>query len=529
MGSGHILVYAFDVLMQLYEAEGELPRVAAELILTQNLFGLDIDKRAFQLAYFALMMKGRQYSRRILSKGVRPNIFAVPDNAGIGEAELQLLHINFPNQEKAEADLLSLTTGFQHGHELGSLIAFDGIDFENLKTGLMGAGVSFIDNAIQDMVFVGELLQQDYNTVITNPPYMGASGFSTDLSKFSKKNYPNSKNDLFAMFIERWNHATKELGYNAMVTMQSWMFLSSYESMRKSILNNITITNMMHMENMVMGIAFGTAVSIFHNKYISGFKGTYHQIKTKDISNLPPKKLPIEGNRYNEISQEKFKKIPGSPISYWVSENVFRLYYTSPSIIKFGKAVKGIDTGDNDKFLKLWFEISFLKFTYPNSEQKKWFPYNKGGEYRKWYGNRDYVINYEKHGRELAQFEKSNLRNRDKYLKPSISWSTVTSSKLSARINEGGFLFDNGGTSLFTDRSHEKKILGLLNSKISLELLKISPTLNFQPGDINKIIYHNRIENHAEINDIVQSLVEISKIDWNSFESSWDFSRSPLI
>ena len=545
MGSGHILVYAFDVLMQLYEAEGEMPRVAAELILTQNLFGLDIDKRAFQLAYFALMMKGRQYSRRILSKGVRPNVFAVPDNAGIGEAELQLLHINFPNQEKAEADLLSLTTGFHHGHELGSLIAFDGIDFENLKTGLMGAGVSFIDNAIQEMVFVGELLQQDYNTVITNPPYMGASGFDAALSKFSKKNYPNSKSDLFAIFIERWNHATKELGYNAMVTMQSWMFLSSYESMRKSIINNITITNMMHMENMVMGIAFGTAVSIFHNKYISGFKGTYHQIKTKDISNLPPKKLPIEGNRYNEISQEKFKKIPGSPISYWVSENLIHDYIIGQKLDTFIQPRQGMATTNNNLFLRQWYEVGITKIGFDLTDeyeaeksQKKWFPYNKGGNYRRWYGNYDYVINFEKNGRKIEKYIDSHSKvkhqgriiNRDKYFKESITWGLITSAGFSMRWRTKGSIFDVAGMSAFSTNSvFLKYVMGVLNSSVGNYIFKITnPTINLQAGDINNfpLIVEKKIV--AEIVEKVDENILICQNDWNSFESSWEFLDHPL-
>ncbi|MDT2863698.1 Eco57I restriction-modification methylase domain-containing protein, partial [Lactococcus lactis] len=300
-----------------------MPRTAAELILEKNLFGLDIDKRAFQLSYFALMMKGRQYNRRILNKEIKPKVYAIPTHEMLSEEELQLLNFPFRDTEKANQDLITLSERFSSGNDLGSLIEFKGINFDNLKAGVEAeSAVSFLDQALHEMIEVGELLQQKYAVVVTNPPYMGSSGFNATLAKFAKKAYPNSKSDLFAMFIERWNKPLLSGAYNAMVTMQSWMFLSSYETMRKNIINQLTIANMMHMENMVMGIAFGTAVTIFQNKRIKEFKGTYHQIRTVDASKGTPESVPVPGNRFNQISQDEFNKIPGSPISYWVSENL---------------------------------------------------------------------------------------------------------------------------------------------------------------------------------------------------------------
>ncbi|WP_061100914.1 BREX-1 system adenine-specific DNA-methyltransferase PglX [Enterococcus faecalis] len=529
MGSGHILVYAFDVLIQLYVAEGFRERDAAVSILMNNLYGLDIDKRAFQLTYFALIMKGRQYSRRILSKGIKPNVYAIPNNLEISEAELQLLHIDFPNQQKAQEDLLQLINSFKNGADLGSLIEFKDIDFENLKVGFGNGSITFFDQMISEMIHVGELLQQKYDVGITNPPYMGSSGFNPVLSRFAKTNYPNSKSDLFAMFIERWNKSIKSDGYNSLVTMQSWMFLSSYENMRKNIILNYTINNMMHMENMVMGIAFGTVVTIFQKVCLKNFKGTYHQIKTEDVSNGKiPSIIPIPGNRFNQINQNEFNKIPGQPISYWVSENIFHLYDENSFVSSIGYPVKGIDTGNNDYFLKYWFEINKNKTSFMGS-QHKWFPYNKGGEFRRWYGNREYLINYESNGYELKKFNKSNLRNKNKYFLSSLSWSTVTSSKLSVRANGSGFLFDNGGSSYFSDEVHLIKVLALLNSKVAENLLQLSPTLNFQPGDIGKVIYLKEIDNINTIDTFAQNNINLVRDNWDSNEFSWDFKHHPLI
>ncbi|HIB1851288.1 BREX-1 system adenine-specific DNA-methyltransferase PglX [Enterococcus faecalis] len=529
MGSGHILVYAFDVLIQLYVAEGFRERDAAVSILTNNLYGLDIDKRAFQLTYFALIMKGRQYSRRILSKGIKPNVYAIPNNLEISEAELQLLHIDFPNQQKAQEDLLQLINSFKNGADLGSLIEFKDVDFENLKVGFGNGSITFFDQMISEMIHVGELLQQKYDVGITNPPYMGSSGFNPVLSRFAKTNYPNSKSDLFAMFIERWNKSIKSDGYNSLVTMQSWMFLSSYENMRKNIILNYTINNMMHMENMVMGIAFGTVVTIFQKVCLKNFKGTYHQIKTEDVSNGKiPSIIPIPGNRFNQINQNEFNKIPGQPISYWVSENIFHLYDENSFVSSIGYPVKGIDTGNNDYFLKYWFEINKNKTSFMGS-QHKWFPYNKGGEFRRWYGNREYLINYESNGYELKKFNKSNLRNKNKYFLSSLSWSTVTSSKLSVRANGSGFLFDNGGSSYFSDEVHLIKVLALLNSKVAENLLQLSPTLNFQPGDIGKVIYLKEIDNINTIDTFAQNNINLVRDNWDSNEFSWDFKHHPLI
>ncbi|MFK4925562.1 BREX-1 system adenine-specific DNA-methyltransferase PglX [Lactococcus garvieae] len=538
MGSGHILVYAFDVFMQLYEAEGETPRTAGDLILEKNLFGLDIDKRALQLSYFALMMKGRQYSRRILSKAIKPNVYTIPTHEMLLEEDLQLLNLPFPDTDKAHKDLITLSEGFSAGHDLGSLIAFEGIDFDNLKAGIDAeSAVSFLDQAVREMVEVGELLQQKYAIVVTNPPYMGSSGFNPTLAKFAKKAYPNSKSDLFAMFIERWNKPLLSGAYNAMVTMQSWMFLSSYETMRKNIINQLTIANMMHMENMVMGIAFGTAVTIFQNKRMKGFKGTYHQIKTTDASKGTPENVPLPGNRFNQISQDEFNKIPGSPISYWVSENLITSFDNDKLEKVFNPRI-GLVTGDGDRFLRYWQEISNenlnLNQLPKHSVKGKWFPYQKGGDFRKWYGNNQYVINWENSGYEIMFDNYSGKRvrshnyNGDYAFEQSVTWTKISSSNFASRYVPKGYMFDDA--SPFGNVAEDTKylIVALLNSKYTREVLYlISPTLNFLPGDIKKIPF--KLSSKNVINELTKINVELSKSDWNSFEESWDFRKHPLI
>ena len=533
MGSGHVLVYAFDVFMQLYEAEGESPRNAAEFILQKNLYGLDIDKRAFQLAYFALMMKGRQSNRRILTKNIELNIYAISDNFGISEAEIQLLHFTFPDNEKGQEDLLTLAEGFKNARDLGSLIEFNEIDFENLKVGLKVDTISFVDLTIHKMVSVGEVLQQKYQIVVTNPPYMGASGFNTILSKFSKKKYPDSKSDLFAMFIVRWNNSISYDGYNAMVTMQSWMFLSSYEKMRKNIIENYTITNLMHLENMVMGIAFGTAVTILHKKYIRSFKGTYHQIKSVDVSKGIPQVVPILGNRFKQVSQDEFNKIPGSPISYWVSENLSNAFKNFKSLSQFGNTRRGLQTGDSIEFIRYWYESSSIKISFENhySPDYKWYFFNSGGNFRRWYGNILNVVNWEGNGNEIKAFEKSIIPSEDKYFKEVISWNKISSGTFSTRLQLGGIIPGDASPFFYTmNKEILIYLLAFLNSKVSNSINEVlSPTLNFEVGNIAKIPLNFSELKKDRIIKLTNSNISISQADWSSYEITHSFKKASLI
>ncbi|WP_259747745.1 BREX-1 system adenine-specific DNA-methyltransferase PglX [Lactococcus cremoris] len=549
MGSGHILVYAFDVFMQLYEAEGEMPRTAAELILEKNLFGLDIDKRAFQLSYFAMMMKGRQYNRRILNKNIHPNVYVIPAQPDITEAELQLLNFDFPNTGKAQEDLLALAKVFSHGSDLGSLIEFSGIDFENLKTGLQAENnVSFLDQAVSEMVQVGELLQQKYHIGITNPPYMGSSGMNETLSNFVKKSYPDSKSDMFGIFIERLQKMTDSSGYYAMITQHAWMFLSSFEKLRKK-LNQQTIINMIHLGTRAFeeigGEVVQTTAFVMSPAQRKRFPGKY--LRLVDFANHELKEeKTLEAIASDSVDylyttvQDNFAKIPGSPISYWVSENLIKIF-ENKSISEFADARLGMATADNNRFLRLWHEINIgdTSISSPSrseaiNSRKKWFPYDKGGSFRRWYGNNEYLVNWKNDGYEIQNFKdnkgkvRSHNYNLDYIFKDGITWSALSSGKFSCRYSAHS-LFDNAGSKVFANNNDNiNYILGILNSPLTNEVFKlINPTMNYQPGTIAAMIMN--LNKQSIINEKVQTLINQSKSDWDSFEESWDFKKHPLI
>ena len=500
MGSGHILVYAFDVLMQIYEAQGVTQREAAQSILQNNLYGLDIDQRAAQLAYFAVMMKARQYDRRLLTRGIQPNLY-------------------HPGS-------------YEEGREFGSILQVDALEPAPEQT------ENLFEVAYEEVKMkwnFRRLLAQKYDVVVTNPPYMGASGMSAKLSEFVKKNYPDSKSDLFACFMERGNDMAKPHGFNCMVTMQSWMFLSSFEKMRTKLLRTKNITNLMHMENMVMGIAFGTAVTVMQNAHINAYKGTYNQIKLQDIENGVPKEFPVSGNRFAQVSTDNFSKIPGSPVAYWVSEAVYHAYTLYPALGDIAAPRKGNSTSDNNRFLRLWHEIDIdtinfgcEKITREISLIRRWFPYNKGGGYRKWYGFNDYVIDWYDDAAAIRSIKTAVIANYQYFMEPGLTWSTLTSGNFSIRKFGKGFIFDNGGCCIFNLAEKSSFILGLLNSNVFKYIFgQLNPTLNFQSGEVAKfpIIYNES----AEINALVNRNVSLSIEEYNSFETSWDFKKNPLI
>ena len=536
-GSGHILAYMFDVLMKIYESYGYTTREAVASIVENNLYGLDIDDRAAQLAYFAVMMKARQYDRRFFSRGIQPHVYAIAESNHVDSFALEYFCNGDAKLKKAMDTIIS---ELHDAKEYGSILTVTPQDWSALydRFAEITEDINMSrETALRELlplVQVAEALAQKYDTVVTNPPYMGSSGMNAKLTDFVKKNYPDSKSDLFSCFIEHGNGMIKRNRFNCMVTMQSWMFLSSFEKMREKVLRTKSITNLMHMENMVMGIAFGTAVTVFRNNVINGYKGTYNQIKLQDIENDKPRVFPVLENRFAQTSTDNFSKIPGSPVAYWVSEAVLECYKNS-SIYDYAKPCKGIDTGDNNIFLRLWHEIAENKLFLPKGKpcctddflHLKWFPYNKGGNYRRWYGNNEYVLNWEGNGNKLRQFKGSNLRNKDRYFEQGITWSTVTSGKSSFRFFTFGFLFDNGGSCLFADK-HLLYIQGLLNSCVSQELLSIQPTLNNQPGTIGSIPL---ILSPGEptVDDFVNTNIALSKNDWDSFETSWDFVTHPFI
>ncbi|EME3513187.1 BREX-1 system adenine-specific DNA-methyltransferase PglX [Enterococcus faecium] len=559
MGSGHILVYAFEVFMQLYENEGYSTREAASLILEKNLFGLDIDQRAKQLAYFALMMKGREYNRQILRKQITPNVYDVPESKKLQQDQdfLNELKVFFNDVDQYE-NLIKIIQHFTHGKDYGSLIKIsEDFNYTQLidkvkqfsqehTEGLFAEDFKQKVTQLINLVIVAKILSSKYEIVVTNPPYMGSSGMDKVLSDFAKKKYPNSKNDLFAMFMERWNHSVVPNGYNTMVTMQSWMFLSSFEKMRKEIVANHTIINMMHMANMVMGIAFGTVVTTLKNKTNSEFNGTYHFVDYKDIENAhPTKSLPISNDRFSISNQENFKKIPGMPIAYWASKSIITAFEKGKPISDYVTPKQGLATADNDKFLRLWWEVDInkIKFDAKTLEDakksgKKWFPYNKGGSFRRWYGNYDYIVNWENDGQEIRNFvdQKGKLRsvtrNPNYYFKESITWSDVTSGAFSMRYRPSGSIFDSTGHSAFTEnKSDQLYLLGLLNSPIANYIFNIlNPTIHMHIGYVSLFptIINENIR--KKVTELVEEAIRLSKNDWIDNEQGWyTFRKNSLL
>ena len=552
MGSGHILCYLFDVLVKIYEDYGYTAREAVENIIEKNLWGLDIDERAVQLSYFAVMMKARQYDRRFFNKKdengnpaiPQPHMYAIEESNGL---DYDGDYGDFLLGGQQQETLRYLFEVFKDAKEYGSILEVEQRDYDGFLRAWELTAEQTLTNIrmIGWYLFAGEkivalanqakALSQKYHVVVTNPPYMGAGNMNGQLSDYVKKEFPNEKADLFACFINKGNVMTEMNGFNCMVTMQSWMFLTSFEKMRKNILLSKTITNLLHMENMVMGIAFGTAVTVLKNCKVSNYKGTYNHIKYEDIVENIPKEFPVLGNRFVQVSTDNFAKIPGSPIAYWASDKVLACY-SHKSIYDYANPCKGIDTGDNNIFLRFWHEVSDSRLFIPDghklSEQdfneKKWFPYNKGGNYRKWYGNNEYVLNWENNGLTLRNFKKSNLRNRDRYFSEGITWSTVTSGNSSFRYFTFGFLFDNGGSCLFANEKMKLLyIQGMLNSCVSRELLSTQPTINNQPGMIGSLplIFS---EKELQVNDLVSRNVDMAKSDWDGDEVSWDFQSHPL-
>ncbi|WP_225047866.1 BREX-1 system adenine-specific DNA-methyltransferase PglX [Lacticaseibacillus kribbianus] len=547
MGSGHILVYAFDLLVDIYQAEGFSSREAAASIVQSNLFGLDIDRRAYQLAYFSVMMKFRRYNRRALSSGLSPNLSTVISSKDIKRDDVA---IAFPGLSKNELDQLTqLSASFENADLTGSLTDVSGLNLDTI-TSLMQR-LSKSDNllagrlveTLNGFLSAARQLKRQYQIVVTNPPYMGSSRMNPVLAKFAKQKYANSKSDLFAMFLDHYNHEAPAGGYVAMVTMQSWMFLSSFEQLRIRLLNTRAITNLMHMENNVMGIAFGTAVTITRNIPVPDFVGTYHQIKTRDVSgDKIPDTVPINGNRFNRANQANFGKIPGSPIAYWASANLLHDFEVGTPMAELVDPRQGLATADNNRFLRQWFEVAYknIKFDARSIKEsveskRKWFPYNKGGAYRKWYGNYDYVINWEDDGYEVRNFnwpngkQRSVVRNPDYYFREAITWSDITSGQFAVRLRTAGSIHDVTGMSAFGTQDQLIEISGILNTKVADFIFKmLNPTIHLQIGNLTSFPVLHDLKNLRTC-DLVNSSVKLTQADWNETESSWDFLKNNLL
>ena len=553
MGSGHILAYLFDVLMQIYRSAGYTDRDAAASIVEHNLYGLDIDDRAAQMAYFVVMMKGCQYDSRFLRRHLNPHVYAIQESGELTADALGRLG-------KQESTARVLLDGFKNAKEYGSILQpkVTLAELDALQEQLREVGGASDVGSLTDQLVAGQIvnvlyplieqawmLVQKYDVVVTNPPYMGGSGMNARLSDYVKKYYPDSKNDLFAVFIEHGNEMVKRAGFNCMVTMQSWMFLSSFEKMRVNALQTKTITNLMHMENMVMGIAFGTAVTVFQNAAVHGYKGTYNQIKLQDIENDVPKQFPVSGNRFAQVSTDNFFKIPGSPVAYGLSQQMLLPYSIHEKLLgEVAAPCAGLATGDNNIFQRIWYEVKFSNIGFgvldvreTENRNEKWYPCNSGGDFRKWSTDDRMIVNWQNNGKEIKAFKNAagklaaRPQNTQWYFKEGLTWNKLSSSKFAVKYKRTGFIFDDTSRSAFPhDGENLNYLIGLLCSNVTFEYLKaLNPTMSFTNGDLVRIPITVSKEKTEGIANTVENNISLSKSDWDSFETSWNFKKHPLL
>lgn len=567
-GSGHILAYAFDLLMDIYTARSWRPRDAAASIVAHNLYGLDIDLRAAQLAYFSVMMKWVRYDRRILArlkdeaerckredipceeKLPRPRVRAVRESNHISDAFVSAF---CGRDEMLRQDMRRLREEMKDARTYGSLLTVEPHDWDRLYARMDAAEEETlgmkqqIETSFRPFVEAAQMLAQTYDVVITNPPYMRNRNMNDVLSTYVKSSYIDSKSDLFACFMERCLSLTKSNCYTGMITQHSWMFLSSYETLRNKIGGN-TIVNMAHLGakafDDIAGEIVQTTTFIWLKKYINDYIGTYCRL-LEPLTQQGKAYLFLTGKNRYIAKQDSFSMIPGEPVAYWLSIN-FRKIFENKSLSQFVIPKQGLATGNNDLFVRFWPEVNVHNIFFSaqsldeaKNSHCKWFPYNKGGEFRKWYGNEDYIVNWENDG-ELIQNYKDNkgkLRSRPQnkayYFRESISWSLISSNTIAFRYKPVGRIFDVSGMSCF-EKDGEKKylpyLLGLCNSIVVKKILQVlAPTINYQVGDIANIpvLFSDDIT-QKNIEILVRGNISISKEDWDSFETSWDFQRHPM-
>lgn len=541
MGSGHILVYMFDVLVQIYESYGYNAREAAGLILQNNLYGLDIDDRAAQLAYFAVMMKARQYDRRIFSRGIQPHVYAIVESNGISSDILTYFENGNDDLKKA---METIVLELHDAKEYGSILNVTEVDFEALYSRLdkIKEDISLFATAAQSelrpLIEVAEAMAQRYHTVVTNPPYMGNGGMSQKLNDYVKAHFPDSKSDLFAVFMERCSTLTAKKGFQGMITQHAWMFLESFEKLRIKMLHH-DFVNMVHLGahafEEIGGEIVQTVAFVCSKRINDPTNGKY--IRLTAFDDAARKEIEFSNAQYCfECNTRNYDLIPTSPFSYWISENYYNAFRRFSVIGNVGNTKKGVLTGNDKRFVRLWFEVSQAKMgrgikNYDDMLQKnyKWIPATGGGTYRKWYGNFENVINMENDSHEI-RFENANnyrLREPTYYFRECSTWSEVSGKGLSMRYVPNGILFGNSGPVCFW-QSHIYYWLALLNSKVSMEFLRfLSPTLTFGPEQLKRIPCE--YSPNPEIEKMSEENILISRFDWDAFETSWDFKRHPLV
>ena len=539
-GSGHILCVLFDVLVNIYEDYGYTAREAAVSIVQNNLWGLDIDDRAAQLAYFAVMMKARQYDRRFFSKGVQPHVYSIQESNGINREHLNYLGRGLSDIERNNAvnQMNALLDEFIDAKEYGSILQpmeYDWAllsrfvdDTTPMRQMTFGeAGMDATQAELRWMIAQGQALAQKYHAVVTNPPYIASSGMGDKLTKYAKDVFPDSKSDIFAVFIERIYSMLTSFGYQAMITQQAWMFLSSFEKLRQK-LQNVSIINMAHLGprafEEIGGEVVQTTAFVLSRQHVSGYGGTYCRL-IEPTSQRGKEESFLSGENQFIAQQDSFSKIPGGPVAYWVSEK-FAAIFEKGMVATYGETRKGMFTGNNDLWLKLWFEIPYGEL------YTKFFPYSKGGGYRRWYGNNDFVVNWDNNGVDIIAYKGSGNINPSQYFMRCVTWNLITTGKPGFRLldDEVHVMGDGGPTATFESEELLYYALGSLNSVVTEQSAYIlNPTINLSSGVGAKLPLY---VDQSRLNSVVQhsmKCVSESRADWDSFETSWDFQRHPLV
>lgn len=540
-------MYAFDVFMQIYENAGWSQRDAAQSIIKNNIYGLDIDDRAAQLSYFAVLMKARQYDRRILTRGIEPNVYAVQESNGINRDHLKYFGAGLAEEEKKTAlmQMEGLLHTLNDAKEYGSLLNVEDYDWELLEKFVEDTdtesqisfdtfGLDETAEYLKQLIRIGKVMAKKYEVVATNPPYMGGSGFNSRLSEFSQKKYPDSKTDLFAMFIEKCMQYTNKNGMSAMITQQAWMTISSYEQLRIKVLNKDIVSLIQlgaHAFDEISGEIVQTVSYVFRRSDIKDYIAIYKKL-TDFKSERKKEEAFLKTNNDFYVKKIQFSYLPSSPIAFWISPELSNAYLKGKIMAEYVDSFQGIITGNNDKFLRFWAELDINKISFGSCSMNQvdlsrtyWIPYNKGGEFRKWYGVQDYVV-YWKNGPDDKTRGKKGFSNY--YLREYVAWSYTVSDTIATRYYPYGFLWDVRGSGIMDKSNMMLYLEGLISSRVGMSLFRVSnSTLSCQVENI--LQFPVLVGNKEKVDNIVSENNIISKQDWDSFENSWDFKRHPLI
>ena len=535
VGSGHILVYCFDVLMQIYESQGYTQRDAAQSILEHNLYGLDIDERAAQLAYFAVMMKARQYDRRILTRGIKPQVYSIEESNHFRRSQLQFFGAGMAPIEvnKAKLEVNALLDTLRDAKEYGSILKVENCDWsllrrfaESMEAGdqmsLDTVGVEETRAQLQTILEIGQVMAQRYHVVVTNPPYRGIDDVGNKLQEYVKKYFPDSCSDLSTVFMEQCLHQAAPSGYVAMINIPVWMSLASYKDLRSHLLRQALIINLLHLGRGMFGSDFGTTAFVVFKGCVSKYKGYYKKFFERAGAVEPEnvKREKFFGNTKDYITaQTLYEQLPNNILSYSATEAYVNAFTTGTPVNAIATVFEGLKTRDKDRFIRYWFEVG----------SKRWKPYAKGGTFRRWYGNNDYVVKWGEDGSEIRAFKKSSGANFSHYFEPTITYTAMTMSKFTGRLVEN-HLFGGGGGGI-TASKEVKYLLGFVNSSaFDYMISSMKSTVNFEVGQIGRIpVLFPDDEIKTVIESLVSSCLCTSKNEWDAFEYSWDFQKHPLI